>query len=280
MAPLIALLTDFGLDDSYVGVMKGVILGINPEARLIDITHRIQPQNVQQAAFVLLNAYRYFPVDTIFLTIVDPGVGSKRRPIGVRAGSYYFIAPDNGLLTYALAELPPATVVELSNAAMRETAVSATFHGRDVFAPAAAHLSSGAPLLDFGQVIGDAVMLPKPKLQITESQIHGEVMHIDRFGNVITSIGPFNWVSSEQLTMYARPGVAEPVHLRASASSVTYADVSVIGIRRTYSEADRGQLVAIIASDRYLELAVNQGSAAERLGVSIGDPVTLQIEQG
>lgn len=279
MAPIIALLTDFGTEDSYVGVMKGVILGICPEARLIDITHRIQPQNVQQAAFVLLNAYRYFPVDTVFLTIVDPGVGSKRRPIGVRAGSYTFIAPDNGLLSYTLAELPPATVVELSNAAMRESAVSATFHGRDVFAPAAAHLACGTSLLDFGQVIGDMVMLPKPRLEITSERVVGEIMHIDRFGNIITSIGPFNWVTSEQITMYARPGVPQPVQVAAPTASVLIRGAELKGIRRTYSEGSVGELMSIIASDRYLEVAVNQGNAAERLGAKIGDVVELIPEQ-
>jgi len=185
MASTIALLTDFGTQDTYVGVMKAVMLGINPAAQFIDLTHEIRPQNVRQAALVLLNTYRYCPPGTVFLTVVDPGVGGGRKPIAVRAGDYSFVAPDNGLLSYVLDELPEKHIVELTekhiveltNSAYRLPTVSHTFHGRDVFAPAAAHLAAGVPLESLGTIQANYAKQMLPMTNVTEKAIIGKSHH-------------------------------------------------------------------------------------------------------
>src|SRR5664279_4495717 len=162
MSRLIVLLTDFGTTDSYVGVMKGVMLGIAPDAQFVDLTHAIEPQNIRQAAFTLLNSYRFFPAGTIFLVVVDPGVGSERKPIAVCAGGsfaegYTFVAPDNGVLSYVLHELGDAQAVELDNPAYHLAGISYTFHGRDIFAPAVAHLAAGIALDQLGSPLDQPV---------------------------------------------------------------------------------------------------------------------------
>ncbi|NJL58241.1 SAM-dependent chlorinase/fluorinase, partial [bacterium] len=203
MKTTIALLTDFGLNDVYVGVMKGVIAGINPQARLLDITHAIPPQDVRQGALSLLDAYPYFPAGTIFLVVIDPGVGTARQPIAVQAGGYRFVAPDNGVLSYALATFDTLQVAALNNPDYRLPNVSQTFHGRDIFAPAAAHLAAGVPLALMGDALPDITRLPRPQLTVEGGHITGEVVHIDRFGNVITSIQRLTWQGNDRLTLNA-----------------------------------------------------------------------------
>ena len=197
--PVITLLTDFGLSDAYVGTMKGAILSICPGAQLIDLTHTIQPQNVRQAAYVLLTAYRYFPPHTIFLVVVDPGVGTARRPIAVATDHGFYVAPDNGVLSYIQPHVHIQQIVTLENSDYWLPIISQTFHGRDIFGPAAAHLASGVPITDFGPVIPRLVTLPDPRLEITSAAIHGEVLHIDHFGNIITSIGRLMWTGPDTL---------------------------------------------------------------------------------
>lgn len=269
----IAMMTDFGLDDIYVGVMKGVIHGIAPGTPVIDITHQIDRQNVRQAAFALRNACAYFPAGTIFLVVVDPGVGSTRKPIVVQTNGYTFVAPDNGVLSYALAQFSQYTVVELSNPAYHLPEVSNTFHGRDIFAPAAAHLAVGVRLDAFGPAHDKIVQLPPLELTIADRLVRGEVVHIDHFGNITTSIGHLRWNAPERLIL---SGVADMPVLAPSAV-VTLNGHRVPGIRLSYSEALRGDVLALVGSSGYLEIAVNQGSAAERLDVSIGDRVELQV---
>ncbi|MEP7294036.1 MAG: SAM-dependent chlorinase/fluorinase, partial [Chloroflexota bacterium] len=189
MIKLIALLTDFGTTDTYVGVMKGVMLGIAPDIQLVDLTHAIQPQNIRQAAFLLLNSYRFFPPETVFLVVVDPGVGSSRRALAVRAGQYTFVAPDNGVLSYVLDELSECQTVELTNPDYQLSGASNTFHGRDIFAPAAAHLAAGVPLDTLGAPVDPPVILPDPSLVVAGKHVIGEVLHIDHFGSAVTSIG-------------------------------------------------------------------------------------------
>jgi hypothetical protein len=192
MQPTIALLTDFGISDIYVGVMKAVMRTICPTAQFIDITHSIQPQNVAQGAFALYNAYQFFPIGTIFLVVVDPGVGSQRRAIVAQYNGYKFVAPDNGVLSYVLND-SRQEIVELTNSAYRLKQTSATFHGRDIFAPAAAHLAAGKALLELGAPPDDMIRLPSPRMEIYGSRVTGEVLHIDHFGNIVTSIGTLTW---------------------------------------------------------------------------------------
>lgn len=278
MQPVIALLTDFGTVDTYVGVMKGVMLGIRSQIRFIDITHAIQPQNVRQAAFALMNAYRYFPRGTVFLVVVDPGVGSRRRPLIVSAGGYLFVGPDNGVFSYILQEWDNATLVEPTEERFLLPQVSSTFHGRDVFAPLAAHLAADTPLQAMGLVITDPVLLPAPELDLAGDRMRGEVVHIDRFGNVVTSIGELQWSGDHYLMLTPRFGEhREAVLVDAAHSLVKAGEAALTGIRRTYAEAGRGDLLATVGSDGFLEIAMNQGDAAARLALAIGDSVEVRL---
>lgn len=279
MSPIIGLLTDFGTTDIYAGVMKGVIAQICPEAYCIDITHAIQPHNVRQAAFVLLDAYHYFSAGTIFLIVVDPGVGSTRRPIVAQAGGYTFVAPDNGVLTYILSEYTNYKVVELSNREYHLHNVSSTFHGRDVFAPVSAHIASGVPVEKLGPRLETLFALPFPSLEASEQRVVGEVMHIDQFGNIITSIGNLRWVEADKLSLYPRFGRQRDkiVPLYASEVTVLFHDMIIYSILPTYSETARGSLLSLVGSSGYLEIAINQGSAAARLDARIGDRVELNL---
>ncbi len=275
---LIALLTDFGDSDIYVGVMKGVIKTIYPRAEFVDITHNIQPQNVRQAAFALLYAYHYFPNGTIFLVIVDPGVGSTRKPIAVQAGSHTFIAPDNGVLSYALAELDNIRAVELSNAVYQLFPPSNTFHGRDIFAPAAAHIAGGIPLERLGPLVDRVFRLPLPQMRIEGNRIVGQVIHIDHFGNVMTNIGRLDWVTPEQLRLETdiTPPIA-PVLIETARAKVLVNDHSIAEFHQSYGITPRGSVLALVDSNGSLELAVNQGNAAYQLQIALDDRVELQI---
>ncbi|MBZ0277730.1 MAG: SAM-dependent chlorinase/fluorinase [Anaerolineae bacterium] len=280
MNPTIALLTDFGSSDIYVGVMKGVMQGICPEAHFLDITHSINPQNVRQAAFALLNSYTYFSPGTIFLVVVDPGVGSTRKPIAVQAGDYIFVAPDNGVLTYVLAELDVQTIVELSNPSFQRPAISNTFHGRDIFAPAAAHLAAGTPVTEIGTQIDHLFKQPIPHLNIDGDSIMGEITHIDRFGNIITSIGQVRSEESGRLLLHPRFGrLRDPIRILVDHISMTVHGQTISTLHTAYSEVERGGLLMLTDSSGYLEVAINQGNAAARLGVAIGDRVEVQIGQ-
>ena len=274
---IIALLTDFGTTDTYVGVMKGVMLGIAPSVRFVDLTHAIQPQNVRQGAFALLNNYRFFPAETIFLVVVDPGVGSTRIPIAVHAGDYHFVAPDNGVLSYVLREIGNMQAVHLDNPTYHLSGVSNTFHGRDVFAPAAAHLAASVRLEDLGRSLNQLVTIPEPSLRVEGKRILGEVLHIDHFGNVVTSIGLLRWVAPQRLTLNPRFGGTSSLPIPADNVIVTTGKQTVRGIEHTYGEVARGDALAIVGSSGYLELSVNQGSFAARVDLHIGDPVEMQI---
>ncbi|GAB4510161.1 MAG: SAM-dependent chlorinase/fluorinase [Anaerolineae bacterium] len=271
---MIAIMTDFGLNDTYVGVMKGVIAGICPDTPCVDLTHNIPRQQVQQGAFALRNAYAYFPAGTVFLAVVDPGVGSTRRPIAVHAGGYTFVAPDNGLLTYVLAQHEGYQAVILENPAYRLGTVSNTFHGRDIFAPAAAHLACGVPLAEMGRAITDLVQLPRPLLDVHEDQITGEVIDIDTFGNVTTSIGQWVW-ASERLGFKAVFGPALTREFEAQAIRATFGAHTLAGVQPNYSVVQAGAPLLLIGSSGFLEIGVNQGSAAEMFGLKIGDRVSI-----
>jgi S-adenosylmethionine hydrolase len=278
--PIITLLTDFGLSDAYVGTMKGVILSICPEARLIDLTHAIQPQNVRQAAYVLLTAFRHFPPHTIFLVVVDPGVGTARDPIAVATDHGIFVAPNNGVLSFVLRHVQVSHSAVLQNPEYRLEVVSQTFHGRDIFCPAAAHLANQVAVTAFGPPPAELVTLPDPHLTITPSQIRGEVLHVDHFGNIVTSIGRLEWTGPDTIHLepqFGRDHDLLPPLLDVARCTVTIKDQTIPAIHKTYDDVSPGTLTALIGSAGQLEIGVNQGSAAECLAASIGDPVAVNM---
>ena len=256
--PVIALLTDFGTKDHYAGTMKGVALGICPDATFVDISHDLPPHDVLCASLELAAAYKYFPAGTIFLVVVDPGVGSARRGIAAEAGEYKFVAPDNGVLTAVLDEHPPKRVVELTERKYARPTVSRTFEGRDRFAPAAAWLAKGIELSALGRSASAIQKLEIPKPQVGADRIDGQVLRVDRFGNLITNIDrrSFDKVADGHLD------------IRVGAHAVPR-------VVSTYAEAPGGDVCALFGSTDHLEIAVNGGSAAERLHLGRGARVQI-----
>ena len=254
---VITLLTDFGTADAYVGVMHGVILRINPTATVVDLSHGIAAQDVADASFVLSTAYPYFPVDAIHVIVVDPGVGSERRAIVVRTPRGTFVAPDNGVLSYVLASESVSQMVHLTNSQYWLSPVSNNFHGRDVFAPVAAHLSLGVALSDLGPALNDPMRFEIAGPHVREDgSILGQVVHVDRFGNLITN------VSRESLPA----GRLVRVHIEGQ---------EVVGPLKAYALAADGELLTLIGSEGYLEIALRNGSAAETLEVGRGAGVVV-----
>lgn len=248
--PVITVSTDFGWDDPYVGIMKGVILGINPQVQLVDITQALSSHRLQEAAFRLQSAYTYFPQGTIHLAVVDPGVGGGRRPIAIQGKESIWVGPDNGLFTLVLKEDPRSKIIHLTNPAFFLKRVSRTFHGRDILAPAAAHLSLGVPLKEMGPAISDPVVLPFPEPEIKEKELVGQVLWADHFGNLITNI------NQEALLPF----------LSSPALAVVIGSVTIPEILQTYSQGRPGQMMALIGSSGYLEIASNLDRASEKLG--------------
>ena len=253
--PVIALLTDFGLRDHYAGTMKGVMLGICPDATLVDISHEVPPQDVLGGALDLAASYRYFPAGTIFLAVVDPGVGSARRGIAAEAGGYRFVAPDNGLLSLVLDSLP-VRAVELTDRRYTLPAISRTFEGRDRFAPAAAWLATGVELSALGRSAGEVHRLQVPAPSTDGVTIVGQVLRADRFGNLETNI---------DRTVYDALS-ARTVEVRAGGTSIS----QVVG---TYGDVAAGEVCALFGSSDRLEIAVHGSSAAARLDLGRGAPV-------
>ena len=277
--PVISLLTDFGIDDNYVGVMKGVMLNILPETRFLDLTHQIPPQGVREAAYSLMTAFPYLPRGIVHLVVVDPGVGGARKAVAVESSQGSFIAPDNGVLSYLLPEIGDFRAVELNNPAYQISPVSSTFHGRDIFSPAAAHLAAGVALEELGPPVENLVTLPRPRLVIEEGRIRGEILSVDHFGNLATSISSLRWVGEDTLVLDPLWGtpeqIREPVHFSAAKSEVQVGDLNLKGIHSTFSSVELGEAVALVGSDWTLDLSLNQGSLARELDAAPGDPVTL-----
>ncbi|ELR99960.1 S-adenosyl-l-methionine hydroxide adenosyltransferase family protein [Gloeocapsa sp. PCC 73106] len=261
MTKLIALITDFGLQDIYVGVIKGVIASINSHIPILDITHHIPPQDLISASFCLKSAYPYFPSETIYLAVVDPGVGSTRKAIALRAEhETYFIGPDNGLFTGILDLIPILEARELTNRVYwRSPEPSLTFHGRDIFASVAAHLASGVPFETLGEKIPlpSLVRLPLAPYQLTADGVVGVIQYIDYFGNLITNI-PASLVSNKSWSV--------------SLFNTTIAQSS------TYSEQPQGELLALISSNGWVEIAINGGSAAQKLQLNLGDSIYVKFK--
>ena len=280
--PIITLTTDFGVTDGYVGTMKGVILDIAPRAQLVDITHEIAPQDVRQTAYVLYTACPFFPPHAVHLVVVDPGVGSLRRPIAARSAWGLFVGPDNGVFSYvmgagAVGQAEGAEVVELADPRYRLSQVSHTFHGRDIFAPAAAHLATGVPLQQLGPLVSDPVLLPLPRLELGTHVIRGEVLHADHFGNVITSIGRLLWEDGDlALEPVFQETVGPGIRFKAAMALVTVGGRDIARLHRTYADVDHGQVLALVGSEGHLEIAVREGSGASELGLRPGDPVELR----
>ncbi len=273
---IITLTTDFGVADGYVGTMKGVMLGIAPEAHLVDITHDVAPQDIRETAYVLYTAYRFFPLQTVHLVVVDPGVGSARRPIALRLSHGTFVGPDNGVFSYVLEEESIETIVELADPRYRLPSVSHTFHGRDVFSPAAAHLAAGVPIEAFGPEAEDPVSLPRPYLCIQPRAISGEVLHTDHFGNVITSLGRLYWRGDNLLIKPAFQRQTEKLcTFRADETLVTAGGQVLKGVHTTYADVEPGDVLALVGSEGHLEIAVREGSAARQLGLQPGERIEL-----
>ena len=254
---ILTLTTDFGTSDWFVGTMKGVILGICPEVGIIDITHEIAPGDIRSAAFSLAAAEGYFPKGTIHLVVVDPGVGSDRAALAAETDSAIFIGPDNGVLSPVLESKTWKRCVRIENEKYRLPSVSRTFHGRDIFAPAAAHLGAGVDLGELGPAMERIVRLDWPAAVSEEGGWKGEVIHIDRFGNAITNI-------------VEEPGVA------ASDLEVELADGSMAPVADCYSAVGKNQPVAVFGSSGRLEIALNAGNAAKAPGVQLGATVRLK----
>lgn len=261
--PIVTFLSDFGLQDWFVAVVHGVIHPIAPEAHVVDLTHAIAPGDVTRAAFVLEAAAPDFPAGTVHLVVVDPGVGTARRALAVSARGQFFVGPDNGLLEWALAA-PGAVAHALTDERWFRHPVSRTFHGRDVFAPVAAHLAAGVPIERFGPRIEDSVRLPAPPVIERAGELEGRIVFVDRFGNVLTNL-------TAQAIEHAF-GADTP----GSALEVDVFGRAVQGLAQSYGDAPVGTVLAILGSSGRLEIAQVGGHAADRLGIGERDPVVVR----
>ena len=264
MGKIITLTTDFGQSDYDTGVLAGVIWRIAPEARVIDLSHEIPRHAVLQAALMLGRCTPYFPEGTIHVVVVDPGVGTGRRGLAARLGNQWFVGPDNGLLTQmwqrAQAMQQPVEIVHLTSARYWLEDISAIFHGRDIFAPVAAHLAAGVPLSNFGPPVSDPILIHIPQPERTPTGWQGTILHVDAFGNLSTNL--------------------ERRHFPASPSvEIRLADASIFGLVRTFGEGRPGELVALFDSSGMLSICVVNGNAAARLGVKIGEPLEARFDE-
>ncbi len=258
MPAVITLTTDFGTDDPFVGIMKGVILSLYPQVTIIDLTHGIEPQNVAQAAWVLKAAYSNFPKNTVHVTVVDPGVGGTRRALAVQSGNYFFVGPDNGVLTAVWDS--NSRCVELTREKYFLKNVSATFHGRDIFAPVAARLAKGAPLKSFGRTVQDPQMLALPAPVWDGKTMTGEIIYIDRFGNAITNI------SRDEIAQHSRE--IQQINVKIGRTTVR-------GLADHYSECPPNKTGSIISSWNTLEIFEREGHAARSLKLKVGQKVRV-----
>ena len=256
---MITLLTDFGTAGPFIGAMKGVILGINPCAVVVDITHDILPMDVEEAAFVLDSSYRYFPARTVHVVVVDPGVGTGRALLAVEAGQYVFLAPDNGVLGPVFERHPDARVYRITNRKYAREPISRTFHGRDILAPAAAHVSSGVSPASLGEPFSGFQKGNGGRAVCAENRIEGRIVFVDRFGNGITNIG-FNLLEGRE------------------AAVVEVEGVMVKRLVESYGDAGSDEPVALFGSGDKLEIAVNCGSARDSIGFRVGAAVKVLLK--
>ncbi len=260
--PIVTLLTDFGMRDHYVGAMKGVILRINPTCQVVDITHQIRPQDVMEGAFVLANAFSYFPEGTVHLAVVDPEVGGERHPILIVTERYFFIGPDNGLFSLALRQEKVKEAYTINERRFFLPQISSTFHGRDIFAPVAGHLTLGVPPEKFGRRIDSFKILPLPEPIKRGEVLMGEVIHVDSFGNLITNIDRKTFLQFIQ---------RRSVLIRAGRKTIQ-------GLAKGYWEGKKGEPLALFGSGGFLEIAVREGSAEKRLKMKKGDRIQINTQ--
>ncbi len=254
---LVTLLTDFGSRDVYVGVMKGVMLTVYPQVRWLDLTHEVPPQDCRTASFQLLQALPYFPAQTVHLVVVDPGVGTARRAIALKVTQGYCVGPDNGVFTHVLQRYAVEQAVELNRPQFwRQPNPSATFHGRDIFAPVAAHLAAGVPLSTLGDAIDPHTLLRLPHLDycVYPAYVEGWVQAIDHFGNLITTL---------------------PAEVLQDRQGIVEIAAQHLPLAKTYGDRPAGTCLALVGSHGFIEIAVNGGSAQKMLGCRNGDPVRL-----
>ncbi len=258
---IITLITDFDLYDGYAGVMKGVIADINSSARVIDISHKIGPHDVFQAACVINNSYTYFPKGTIHVVVVDPGVGSIRKIICLKTKDYIFLAPDNGVLSFIVEKEKTPSVREVTNRELFLNEISNTFHGRDIFAPVAAHISKGQEFEGLGGSIGktNKIDLPKP-IRSPDGELTAEIVYVDSFGNLITNVNR---------------EVFDSMKIGAERLSITMGRRRINGICNSYTDVDDNEALAIFGSSGYLEISINRGRAGDVLKLKKGDKLVL-----
>jgi len=256
---MIALITDFGLKDNYVGIMKGVIYSINPNIQIVDITHGVPKFNIRSGAFLLYTAYKHFPRGTIFVYVVDPGVGTHREPIAIKTSKYIFIGPNNGFFSLIYPEDPPLEIRKIENKEYLLDTLSYTFHGRDIFAPAAAHLSKGIPFENLGEVMKpeDLILFSVQKPQKEGNKYICTVLHIDDFGNIITNMPGRFFLEYEQF---------------GSVFSIAGKSVKFV---KTFGEVSKGEPILIIDSFNLIEISVNQGSAKDLFRINVGDNIMI-----
>jgi S-adenosylmethionine hydrolase len=260
MPKIITLTTDFGLKDPYAAEMKAAILSISPDATIVDLTHEIAQFSIRMGAYVLASAAPYFPEGTIHVAVVDPSVGTRRRPILIQTRHSFFVGPDNGLLILAAERQGISCIREITNTRLMLPRVSSTFHGRDVFAPAAAHLANGVAPAEFGPEIHDAVKPEFAKVTLRKGVLVGDVLHVDNFGNIITNI------SEKEV---ARIRAADVVNVELPNQELK------LKFCKAYSEAKPQEPLALIGSHGYLEISLNQGDAAEKFKARPGDKIKL-----
>lgn len=256
---IISLITDFGLKDNFVGVMKAVILGINPRAWIVDICHEIKPQGILEAAFLLRSSFKFFPSGTVHLVVIDPGVGSKRKKILVKTKNHFFIAPDNGVLSLALEDEPAINIIEITNDKYFLKPVSGTFHGRDIFAPVAAYVSKGEDIKKFGKSINSIKALELPQVKVDKQELIGEIIYIDKFGNLVSNIDKAtlkNFIGNKKFKFHIKNKIINK-------------------LSQSYSEGFPQEPIALIDSFDYLEIAINSGSAKNYLGVDKGTKIKV-----
>ena len=263
---VITLMTDFGIKDGTVGVMKGVIWDICPSAQIADLSHMIQAQNIREAAYIFARSIPYFPKESIHIVVVDPGVGTKRRPMAGRIGDWFYVGPDNGTVTGLLERAEHSgwntEFVELNRIKYWLSSVSFVFHGRDIFSPVAAHLANGVSLHDLGSKLTDPIRLELPKPEKTSAGWRGEVVHVDHFGNISTNI------LTEQLASSLSHKEKIVVHMNG---------IEITGLVNTFGERPAGEVIALMGSTGNLGISVVNGNAAAKLGIKIGDEILVVV---
>ena len=263
MCRIVTLTTDFGLSDPFAGILHGVVLSIHPDTTIVDISHAVASYDIFEGAWTIAQAYRFFPPRTVHVAVIDPGVGSERRPIIAETDDYIFVAPDNGVLSLIEARESKFSVRHVTADRYFLRPVSQTFHGRDVFAPVAGWLSKGVAPSEFGEEVSDYVRLALPKVEQIGDGLRGVVLKVDKFGNLITNIGELD---APALFGHAVP----PVNILVAGETITH-------VCRSYAEGGDQELFAIMGSSGYLEIAARQASAAEKLAAGVGTPVGVVL---